>query len=201
MKKYTVPQNILELTRSCDSDFSCLKTGEYQGPDGCEVDSLYGNNILFLKSLEHYHSCSYRTHFHNRQMCLCPTKFNCYIQQQEEDVIFKQCGNCFNAWGDYRDFLSDPHISLLGYQVSFVDLEAGLFLFNHLSCNNTLAIPAGNFSHLYNGPIFKVRATGSEKCPGYCLNEKEVRPCPAECECAYVRKVLQIVEEWPKASS
>ncbi len=197
MKKCKVPFTVLDQTKQCNYDFSCLGTGKYKGPDGCEVDYLYGDNILFLKSSEHAHACPYRAHFNNRQMCLCPTKFNCYSQRQDEDAIFKQCKMCEETWRNYHDFLSDPYISLAGYQVNFEALEAGFFLFNH-SCHNTLAIPAEAFTHLYDGPIFKERATGSDKCPGYCLDKCQLQPCAAECECAYVREVLQIVKKWPK---
>ena len=197
MKKCKVHLTILDQTKHCNNDFSCLETGKYKGPDGCKVDYLYGDNILFLKSAEHAPHCLYRAHFINRQMCLCPTKFNCYSQRQDEDAIFKQCGLCQEIWRNYHDFLSDPYVSLVGYQVSFDALEAGLFLFNH-SCHNTLTIPAAAFICFYDGPVFKERATGTDKCPGYCLDKCELQPCSAECECAYVREVLQIVKKWPK---
>ena len=113
--------------------------------------------------------------------------------------MFKQCNMCLAKWGCYEDFLSDPDVSLVGYQVSFEELEAGLFLFNH-SCNNTLAIQAEAFTSLYDGPIFNQRATGGEQCPGFCLDKCELNPCPAECDCAYVREVLQAVKKWPKAN-
>ena len=190
MKKCKVHLTVLDQTKHCNNDFSCLGTDRYNGPDACEVDYLYGENILFLKSSEHSHACPYRAHFNTRQMCLCPTKYDCYSQRQDEDSMFKQCGMCEKVWRNYHDFLSDPYVSLVGYQVAFEEeLEAGLFLFNH-SCHNTLAIPAGAFTHFYDGPIFKVRATGTDKC--------QLQPCPAECECAYVREVLQIIKKWPK---
>ena len=131
------------------------------------------------------------------QLCLCPTKFSCFSQQINEESIFKLCNHCQKTWRNYHEFLSDPQIKLLGYQVSFEELEAGLFLFNH-SCNNTVVLPAEIFTHLYDGPIFTERATGTDECPGYCLNKNELRPCPAQCECTYVREVLQIVNNWPK---
>jgi hypothetical protein len=111
--------------------------------------------------------------------------------------MFKQCNNCQKFWNSYEELLADPDVKIIGYQVSFEELEAGLFLFNH-SCNNTFAIKAEDFTHLNAGPIFKERATGTEQCPGYCLNDCELRPCPAHCECAYVRDVIQAVKEWPK---
>ena len=63
MKKCKVPFTILDQTNHYNYDFSCLGTGKYKGPDGCEVDYLYGENILFLKSSEHSHTCPYCAHF------------------------------------------------------------------------------------------------------------------------------------------
>jgi len=110
---------------------------------------------------------------------------------------FKKCSVCGFAWPSREDFLSDSAVEIIGYQVNFDHLTLGLFLFNH-SCNNTLAIQAGVFRNLYKGPIFEERATGSEQCPGYCLLQNELRPCPAQCECAYVRQIVQIIINWPK---
>lgn len=200
MKKCKVPHTVLDRTKQCEYNFFCLSTGKHNGPDDCKAIFPYADNILFLKSSEPFHKCSYRVQFANRQMCLCPTKFHCYSQQLEfEESTFKQCKMCKETWGNFHDLLSDPYISLIGYQVNFELLEAGLFLFNH-SCKNTLAIPAGAFTRLYEGPIFQERATGTDECPGYCLDKCQVDPCLAECECAYVREVLQIIKNWPKKS-
>lgn len=197
MKECKITQDIIDKTKNCTSDFSCLETSNYKGPEGCEVDYLYGDNIIFLKNSEHAPQCSYRAHFNNRQLCLCPTKFVCYSQQKDEGVIFKECGKCGKVWRSYLEFLSDPQISLVSYQVNFDNLELGLFLFSH-SCNSTLAITASVFTHLHYDPIFEERATGTNECPGFCLYKDELSPCPAKCECAYVRQVLQFVRRWPK---
>jgi len=36
-----------------------------------------------------------------------------------------------------------------------------------------MAVPAGQFQNLYNGPMFEQRLTGGEDCPGYCLRKDE----------------------------
>ncbi len=111
--------------------------------------------------------------------------------------MFKRCPNCGVQWLDRDAFLADPGIEAVGYQVNFEELAAGIFLFNH-ACLGTLAIEARNFRDLYAGPIFAERATGRTSCPRYCLNEDNLQPCPAKCECAFVRRILQIVQNWPK---
>ena len=133
----------------------------------------------------------------------------CAPQKREEMLVgdqaegqtppFKICTLCGTAWPTRDDFLADPHIKLLGYSVHFKDLELGLFLFNHSSCLTTLAIKACAFTDLYEGPIFTERATGTASCPGYCLHQSELRPCPARCECAYVREVVDKASNWNKA--
>jgi hypothetical protein len=113
---------------------------------------------------------------------------------------FLACSSCRHRWGDRQQFLGDPDVALVGYQVNFGELGAGHLLFNHLAqrCRSTISVRADKFSDLYEGPIFEERATGSNRCPGHCLRETVLDPCPGKCECAYVREVLQIVSEWPK---
>ncbi len=110
---------------------------------------------------------------------------------------FKECAVCGFTWPTRLDFLTDTAVEIFGYQVNFDNLTLGLFLFNH-NCRNTLSVPAGAFKDLYDGPVFETRATGTEECPGYCLRQSELNLCPAQCECAYVRQILQIIINWPK---
>ena len=114
---------------------------------------------------------------------------------------FKKCTLCGHRWHSRNDFLEDPSTDMIGYQVSFEDLSLGLFLFNHLECGTTLGIPAGNFKDLYHGPAFSERLLGTKECQEYCLHEDQLDPCPAKCECAYVREILQTVQRWPKKCS
>ncbi len=88
--------------------------------------------------------------------------------------------------------------NFVGYQVNFSSLELGYLLFNHLTCQSTIAVPAGLFKDLYDGPVFSERKTDSDQCPGYCNDREALDVCGAECECAYVREIMQIVREWPK---
>jgi hypothetical protein len=111
--------------------------------------------------------------------------------------MFKKCPKCSFQWDRRLDFLQDPRLEPIGYQVNFKSLAAGIFLFNH-DCKGTLAIPAREFQDLYHGPIFKDRATGSPECTEKCLHQGDLTPCPAQCECAFVREILQVVRNWPK---
>jgi hypothetical protein len=116
-----------------------------------------------------------------------------------ENHPFKQCPSCHEIWSSQHDFLNDSRLEIIGYQVNFNNLELGYFLFNHLKCKTTLSIVAKSFRNLYTGPIFKERKTQTDECPEYCLKKSVLDPCPAKCECAYIREIIQLVRDWEKA--
>ncbi|MEJ2156957.1 MAG: hypothetical protein P8X96_16595 [Desulfobacteraceae bacterium] len=111
--------------------------------------------------------------------------------------MYKCCPSCGFKWPEREDLLADENITLVGYQANFKRPEAGLILFNH-RCKGTLALYAEDFADLHDGPVFVKKALGTEKCPGHCLRVGDIRPCPVECECAYVRNILQKIEHWPR---
>jgi len=113
--------------------------------------------------------------------------------------IFKTCPNCGYIWPNRDDFLQDARVTIVGYQVNFESLKEGFFLFNH-SCKTTLAIEVVSFVDLYDGPVFSEKATGTDTCPGHCLNKSTLSPCPAICECAFVREIIQIFKNRDKIS-
>jgi len=109
---------------------------------------------------------------------------------------FKLCRECGFMWPNRESLLSDNNVELVGYRVNFVELLEGRLLFNH-SCSGMLAFPVSWFEDLYDGPVFTDRLTGTGECPGYCLKEDELQPCPARCVCAFVREIIQIIKNWP----
>ncbi len=114
-------------------------------------------------------------------------------------MCFKKCSKCGFVWAQRASFLSDPSLHMIGYQVNFDELMAGMFLFNH-DCGTSLAISADDFRDLYDGPMFTERLNGTKECGDHCLHESDLQPCPAQCECAYVREIVQMILNWPKLS-
>ena len=110
---------------------------------------------------------------------------------------FKTCSNCGFVWPTRQAFLEDSSLTMIGYQVSFEDLVAGLFLFNH-SCETTLGVKAGVFQDLYSGPLYGDRLTGTADCMRFCLYKDNLLACTAKCEFASVREVIQLIRNWPK---
>ena len=109
---------------------------------------------------------------------------------------FRRC-SCGHTWMTAEDFLADPDVVLVGYQVDFEALQLGLLLFNH-HCRTTLSLEAGIFRSLYNGPVFQRKASGAPDCPGHCVHRDNLERCPVECECTYIREILQVIRAWPK---
>lgn len=114
--------------------------------------------------------------------------------------VYKSCSNCDARWASVDAFIEDPAIALVGYMPAFDELANGLFLFNH-HCGTTLACHVWQFTHLYNGPIYRDNKHGGDECPGHCLNQSELSPCPTQCCCAFVRETLHTIRRWPKADA
>jgi len=111
---------------------------------------------------------------------------------------FKVCPNCEAVWQTMDDFLADPEMEQAGYQVNFVDLKGGLFYFTHHrdGCGTTLAIPVGKFTSLSARTLLAARGEQpGGKCPGSCVRKGDMDPCPVECECVWVREVMQVIKE------
>lgn len=110
---------------------------------------------------------------------------------------------CQTRWPDRENFLADPALDMIGYQADIESLENGLFLFNHLAenCKSTIAVRVHQFRDLYAGPVHQKCLIGTEDCEGMCLHRENLQPCQAECECRYVRDLVQIVKNWKKKTS
>ncbi|HKJ69319.1 MAG TPA: hypothetical protein VKA68_15270 [bacterium] len=117
--------------------------------------------------------------------------------ESREPESFKDCAACGMEWQTRQEFLEDPEITLVGYQAHFEELSAGLFLFNHC-CGNTLALLIADFADFHSGSIFTEKKHNSDECPGYCLHEEDLQPCPIKCECSYIRDIMQMITRWPK---
>jgi len=117
---------------------------------------------------------------------------------EQSSSVFKECPMCGFRWESRGSLLCDPCVEIIGYQVCFEDLQAGSFLFNH-SCEGTFAIRVQEFADLYHGPVYQERKTGTDECLGYCLDREQLGICLAQCECVYVREIIQLIAKWPKA--
>jgi len=118
--------------------------------------------------------------------------------QISDNTEFKSCPSCNQSWEFREEFLADASLELVGYQAHFKNLEQGLFLFNHHVCKSTIAVESGRFASLYQGPIYAKNIMGTDSCPEYCLVKSNLESCPEQCECNYVREIIQIIKAWKK---
>lgn len=115
----------------------------------------------------------------------------------DNEPVFKTCPMCSMTWRSRSEFLNDRTLELNGYQADFEALEYGLFLFTHNidDCFTTMAVRVREFVSLYTGERFEQRKTGTEECPGYCLQIYRLERCETRCECAFVREIIQIIRQ------
>ncbi len=114
--------------------------------------------------------------------------------------VFKTCSFCGKKWKTREEFLSDKKVKLVGYQINYIDIEKGLFLFNH-SCNTTIAIEVEEFMDLYKGVKYTENKLNTDECPGYCLDEKELQDCGNTCYYNQVRKLMLVILDYNKKDS
>lgn len=110
---------------------------------------------------------------------------------------FKKCTTCGHDWKRRDDFLEDGALKIIGYEANFNALGLGIFLFDH-SCGTTLALPVDKFKDMYKGVVFNERKTGTYECPGHCMHKSKLDPCPANCECNWVRELIQMLKSYRK---
>ena len=116
---------------------------------------------------------------------------------------FKLCPTCSKPWETLEDFLTDSELELSGYQVNFADLKGGLFYFTHLpnNCGTTLAIAVNEFVSLSTRPMLTSHTDKPACCPDLCVRQGALDPCPVECECIWVREIMQTIRNWKKQTS
>jgi hypothetical protein len=115
---------------------------------------------------------------------------------------FKACSGCGATWTTRDAFLSDGSLRVEGYKPNFGRIDKGLFFIRHDDddCGFTLTMVARDFLDLYDGPRYTERKAFTDECPRYCLDEKQLEQCVAQCEYAFVREVLKIVEDHLRAA-
>lgn len=123
-------------------------------------------------------------------------KYLLRMQSDNPTIHFAICPMCRKIWHDRESFLRDRALVINGYQVNFDRLSYGLFFFSHHmeGCFSTMSMEAIIFYDLNQGERFSERKTLTRECPSYCLYRDNLKPCPASCECAFVRDLIQILQ-------
>ena len=74
MEKLKINKKILEETRDCSKDFSCLSPS---GKGLCGVKGEIGKELYFIEDTTRDY-CSYKNSFGSAHICTCPTRKEVY---------------------------------------------------------------------------------------------------------------------------
>jgi hypothetical protein len=105
---------------------------------------------------------------------------------------------CRDLWVHAADFLADPNVVFLGYQVDSMEDGTGWFLFNHLRCSTTVAVGLHGFAGLSQEPVLADSCDVRGVREDFCLARREHRRCPPRCPCAYVTQTARLIQDWGK---
>jgi hypothetical protein len=109
---------------------------------------------------------------------------------------FRKCGSCQQAWTDWRAFLLDPELRLLGLQVIPQIPDANLFVFEH-ECGSSVSVLATRLRpHL--GPQHAVEVPilfGGDLCRQHCRLLEDLEACDRPCANARDRWITVRIEE------
>jgi hypothetical protein len=113
-----------------------------------------------------------------------------------DEKVFKECPMCRKIWKSREEFLDDNCLQLEGYSADFEVQEKGLFYFTHRmrGCFSTMALEAKAFFDLYTGKRYPDSKMDSDECSRFCLDRRNLDRCPALCEFAFVREIIQIIK-------
>lgn len=102
---------------------------------------------------------------------------------------------CKKSWETRDDFLADNEVELAGYQVDFIDVNEGYYLFNHSTrgCGTSIAVLVGSMLDLYDGPVYEDSKFESADCEGHCLNVNDFDKCDLPCSNARAREIMGVI--------
>ena len=109
---------------------------------------------------------------------------------------FPRCGSCRKGWRDWREFVLDPGLRLLGLQVIPDLTEANLLVFEH-DCGSSLSVLVSRLR-----PFLADEAEdtvlpslyGSETCLQHCRLLEDLEVCDRPCANARDRRLAVTVQ-------
>jgi hypothetical protein len=110
-------------------------------------------------------------------------------------IPFRSCGACGRAWPDWREFVVDKELRLLGFQAHVQAPESNLLVFEH-RCGSSVSVLAKRLRHLLPpddpgdpGPILY----DTEACNGFCRTTEDLSACDRPCANARDRRLIRLL--------
>ena len=116
---------------------------------------------------------------------------------------FKECGACRAIWMDWKSFIDDPKVRLLGLQVVPGMPDANVLVFEH-GCGSSISSLTSRLRHLVSEdePADNLpRLYGTETCEGHCRSIADLEICNQPCGNARDRRLAIHISDLKKAAS
>ncbi len=107
------------------------------------------------------------------------------------ESAFKTCGSCGAEWPDWRGFVHDPSVRLLGLQSAPGMADANTLVFEH-RCGSTVSVLAYRLRSLLgveDGVQALPELYGTDTCHGHCRSIQGLALCDRPCSNARDRRL------------
>jgi hypothetical protein len=108
---------------------------------------------------------------------------------------FQKCGSCGFEWSDWREFILDSRVRMLGFQAILNFPDANLLVFEH-RCGSSVSVLAKRLRHMVpelesdrEEPILFDSGT----CNRFCRSIENLEACDRPCACARDRRLIRLV--------
>jgi hypothetical protein len=117
--------------------------------------------------------------------------------------LFQKCGSCGHAWKDWRDFILDTHVRMLGFQAIVHLPDANLFVFEH-RCGSSVSVLAKRLRHMVpelESDREERILFDSETCNRFCLSIDNLEMCDRPCANARDRRLIRMIMQMKREKS
>jgi hypothetical protein len=118
------------------------------------------------------------------------------------DAAFKTCGSCHHVWTDWRSFVHDPAVRLIGLQAIPGLPDSNLLVFEH-RCGSSVSVLAPKLRHMLGGEHGEPARDllfGTESCSGHCLLLEDLSSCDRPCVNARDRHLAILIADAKRGS-
>ncbi len=111
---------------------------------------------------------------------------------QNSNLPVQKCGSCGRQWDHWRDFILDPDLRPIGFQMIPAVQDVNLLIFEH-RCGSSISVLIRRLRHFFSngGPPADLPALfGTNLCSGHCRFLENLEGCDRECVNARDRHLI-----------
>ena len=113
---------------------------------------------------------------------------------------FKTCGSCRFTWTNWRSFVFDPAVRLIGLQAIPGMPDANLLVFEH-RCGSSVSVLTSKLRHLLGAEQETGERSllyGTDTCSGHCRVLEDLSSCDKPCVNARDRRLAILIADTKK---